>query len=578
MALVLEDTNSFGKVILVDTSKVTVEVLDAERLQRLQVNRLAVLRCGVAGQHLVGIISKIVRKAYAEVEGEDGQLPDVILSNQVNVTLIGTLFSRRGALQNVFSRSIETVPEVDALCFDLEGPNLTFFMQVISGLRDDQTFLDLGHYTLDSSANAYLNGNKFFQRHALIVGGTGSGKSWTTARVLEQVAELPQANAILFDLHGEYSSLDGDGFQHLKIAGPADLETDNSLDQGVLYLPYWLLDYESMMSMFIDRSDQNAPNQAMLMSRTVIDAKRAQIEAQGAPEFLKNFTINSPIPFDLGDVKMALEHLNTEKVEGARANTEKQGDFFGKLSRLIGRLDAKIADRRLGFMFAPKAEMMEFEWLGRLVSQLMQPRGLQTGKRGGVKIINFSDVPSDILPIVTSMVSRLVFSVHQWSEKDKRHPIALICDEAHLYIPQATGSGSPEGLSVELFERIAKEGRKYGVGLVVVSQRPSEVSKTVLSQCGNVVAMRLTNGEDQAVISKLLPDNLVGFTAVLPSLDTGEALVVGDASLLPSRIRVSEPVHKPLSQSVEFWDVWSSDAATSDLDAALRSWRSQSFN
>ena len=128
--------------------------------------------------------------------------------------------------------------------------------------------LELGHYTLDEDAIAYLNGNKLFQRHAIIVGSTGSGKSWTTARLLDQVAALDQANAILFDVHGEYETLKGGEFRHFRVAGPSDLDNPGAgLAEGVLYLPYWLLGYEAMVSLFVDRSDQNAPNQTMVMKR-----------------------------------------------------------------------------------------------------------------------------------------------------------------------------------------------------------------------------------------------------------------------------------------------------------------------
>jgi DNA helicase HerA-like ATPase len=130
---------------------------------------------------------------------------------------------------------------------------------------------------------------------------------------------------------------------------------------------------------------------------------------------------------------------------------------------------------------------------------------------------------------------------------------------------------------VEIFERIAKEGRKYGVGLVVISQRPSEVNRTVLSQCNNLVAMRLTNGDDQSVVRRLLPDSLGGFGDLLPVLDTGEALVVGDASLLPTRIRVSAPNQHPNSGTVEFWERWANDAKVGGLGNAVDGWRKQSM-
>ncbi|MDC7714423.1 ATP-binding protein [Vogesella sp. LYT5W] len=576
-----QDEEALGRVRAVDTANVTVAVEDVARLRKLQVNRLAALQSSRPGQHLVGIIQKITRNASDggpradrndAAEGpDDDDLGDEI--NIVRIALIGTLIDRIGQKENVFVRTLETVPEIDANCFALEGPRLTAFMRVIANIAGDGQRLSLGHYTLDEAADAYLNGNRFFQRHAVIVGSTGSGKSWTTARVLEQVAELPNANAVMLDIHGEYATLSGDGFRHLRIAGPADLDSGATLDQGVLFLPYWLLGYEALTSMFVDRSDQNAPNQAMVMSRAILNAKRAYLESGSRADVLANFTIDSPVPFDLEAVLGELRELNEQMVPGARA--EKQGEFNGKLSRLIQRLESKRSDRRLGFLFQGTAETMQYEWLERLVVLLMAGRRDQPTAKGGVKVIDFSEVPSDVLPLMVSLVARLIFSVQQWTPPGRRHPISIICDEAHLYIPERSGSVGADDISVAIFERIAKEGRKYGLGLVVVSQRPSEVNRTVLSQCNNLMAMRLTNGDDQAVVRRLLPDSLGGFGELLPVLDTGEALVVGDASLLPARIRMAPPKQPPNSGTIDFWDRWANDDAIGGHDAAVESWRKQ---
>lgn len=220
---------------------------------------------------------------------------------------------------------------------------------------------------------------------------------------------------------------------------------------------------------------------------------------------------------------------------------------------------------------------MSMEWLECMVHAISAGRGAQNENTGGIKIINFSEVPSDILPLMVSLLAQIVFSTSLWTKNTKRHPIAIMCDEAHLYIPERMRVDSADVLAVEIFERIAKEGRKYGIGLVVISQRPSEVNRTVLSQCNNVVAMRLTNGDDQSVIKRLLPDSLGSFGDLLPVLDVGEALVVGDASLLPTRVRVSEPEMKPDSQTVAFWDRWNETDPKSDTVNAIRSWRRQSM-
>ncbi|MEI7825884.1 MAG: ATP-binding protein [Chlorobiaceae bacterium] len=574
------DTDALGRVKSVDTAIVIVHVADVERLRKLQVNRLAVLQSSRPGQHLIGIIQKITRNAVAakdtgEVEDNEDDIGLSTELNLVRITLIGTLVDKLGTDSNVFLRTLETVPEIDANCFAVEGEALTNFMRVIANISSDKERLSLGHYTLDDKAEAFLNGNKFFQRHAIIVGSTGSGKSWTTARVLECMAGLPNANGIVFDIHGEYSPLKGGGIRHLRIAGPKDIDAKTTLSDGVVHLPYWLLAYEAMVSMFVDRSDQNAPNQAMLMSRTIIEAKRDYLTKGAYKEVLDNFTIDSPIPFAIADVIARLEELDAEMIPGSRPNTEKQGAFNGKLSRLVERLQNKQTDRRLGFLFQAPKETLEFDWLDRLVALLVAGTKDQPDNLGGLKIVDFSEVPSDMLPLIISLVAKLIFSVQQWTPIENRHPIALFCDEAHLYIPERQSSSGGEAFAVETFERIAKEGRKYGVGLVVISQRPSEVNRTVLSQCNNLVAMRLTNGDDQNVVRRLLPDSLGGFSDLLPILDTGEALVVGDASLLPTRVRIQQPENKPNSGTVPFWDKWGEDKNVAKLSDAVASWRKQ---
>lgn len=506
--LTFDDSEALGKVIAVDTGTVVVKVGEVEKLRKLQVNRLAALQSSKAGQHLIGVIQRITRRADDEIDSAVAEGSTLIVSetNLVRVALIGTLMDRKGSQIDTFQRTLETVPEIDANCFSIEGERLTAFMRVISNVKEDGPRLSIGTFTLDDSAVAFLNGNKLFQRHAIVVGSTGSGKSFAIARILEQAAELPSTNIIVFDIHGEYAPLKDDSVRHFKVAGPSDLESNAGTKEGILYLPYWLLGYEALVALLVDRSDQNAPNQSMMMTREITEAKRAELTKGNHTDILKNFTIDSPVPFALDDVIRKLDQKNKEMVPAKSG--EKQGEFHGKLSRLLARVDAKRTDRRLGFLFQPNSETMNFEWLIAVAKLLMAGRAKQGDKRGGIKIIDFSEVPSDILPLIVSLLAHLVFTIQQWTESDQRHPIALLCEEAHLYIPERAQNESADAISVGIFERIAKEGRKYGVGLIVISQRPAEVNRTVLSQCNNVISMRLTNGEDQAVIRKLLPDSL----------------------------------------------------------------------
>jgi len=575
-----EEEDSLGKVFSVDTTSVILNVDNIERLRSMQVNRLVALRSSRAGQHLIGMVNKIVRKSVNGLPTEENDEDELNLNenNSVRITLIGTFFDRVLEQTNVFRRTLETVPEIEANCFPIVGAKLTAFMTAISfQAGEERNALSLGNYTLDDNAIAYLDANKFFQRHAVIVGSTGSGKSWTTAKLLEQVATLDNSNAILFDLHGEYKTLIDDGIKHYRIAGPSDIELGKDIEDGILCLPYWLLGYEDMMGLLVDRSDQNAPNQSMILSRAVVEAKRKFLKDLGEEDILNNFTVDSPVPYNLSEVLGELMRLDTEMVPGAKKETFKQGEFNGKLSRFIARLENKVADKRLAFMMNPPESVNEMTWMNRLSNALLSGRDHQNEKKGGVKIIDLSEVPSDILPMVIGRIASLIFSLQQWTKKEDRHPIALLCDEAHLYIPENNSSSGFTDSAQRSFERIAKEGRKYGIGLVVISQRPSEVNKTILSQCNNFISMRLSNAEDQNVIKRLLPDNLGGFTDLLPVLDRGEALIVGDASLLPSRVRISEPNNRPDSGTIDFWDEWMKVDKNNSVDDSIKSWRMQSM-
>lgn len=584
-----QESELLGTVKSVDTATVLVSVSFLPQLLKMQVNRLVALQSSKPLHTLIGVVQKINRSPSAaprtsntdsDLELDDDSNNDfepagLKETNLVKIALIGTYIDKVGSNENIFRRTLETVPDIEAACYPIEGDRLTAFMRVISeaGSKESQR-LSIGKYTLDEDAEAFLSGNKLFQRHAVIVGSTGSGKSWTVARLLEQVSELPNANAILIDVHGEYSTLVGAGFQNYKIAGPSDLDANRSLDDFVIHLPFWLMGYEESISMLVDRSDMNAPNQSMILSKKITEAKKQTLAALKQSEVLNNFTSDSPIPFAIEDVISGLIDEDTKMVPGARGG-EKAGEFNGRLTRLILRLKAKVSDRRLGFMFGGPSEVHQYNSLEKLALALMTGTCQSENNYGGVKIIDFSEVPSDVLPLIVSSMVRLIFSIQQWTERAKRHPIAIFCDEAHLYIPDSS-SGDISTAASRSFERVSKEGRKYGVGLVVISQRPSEVNKTVLSQCGNFIAMRLTNAEDQNVIRRMMPDTLAGFTELLPILDVGEALIVGDASLLPSRVRVSKPTNEPASLTVPFWDRWSMPEVEIGISKAVESLRKQS--
>lgn len=552
-----------GTVESVDTSTVIVKVDKEDFLKNVQVNHLVVIQSSKIGQHFIGLVSKVIRKSIMDCYGVEGSFIPGESVNIIKAILVGTFFDKKGGCSNVFSRTLTTVPAINSECYLMQGDKLKEFMMSISNVSEGEQRrgLSVGTYSVDDDAMALINGNKFFQRHAVIVGSTGSGKSWCVARILEQVAKLDSANALLFDIHGEYATLQGKCFTHFKIAGPQD----NNCADNVIFLPYWLLTYEEVLSLLLDRSDNNAPNQAMLLSNEIICGRNKWLQQNGKDVVFSNVTLDSPVPYDLKQLIEYLKQQDQKMVPGARAGSEKQGAYFGKLTRFIQRLEAKLADKRLNFMFNNDKSLLDINYIIKLCEQLMKS---SDKTNGGVKIVDFSEVPSDVLPLIVGLMARVIFTVQQWTQKETRHPIALFCDEAHLYVPN---SFSVNSNSQTIFERISKEGRKYGVGLVVISQRPSEVNRTVLSQCNNFIAMRLTNADDQNVVKKLLPDSLGDYVNMLPILDVGEALIVGDASILPCRVRISEPELKPKSSTIEFWNEWSKKNIVSDIKGSVES-------
>lgn len=585
------EEQGIGEVRSVETARITVRVTDGQRLQKARVGRLVAIQ-SMGDEWLIGIIERVWRHpvelpTLAEAEVPEDQAVIQQEENGVAISLVGTYRARDGQKRDTFSRAVFALPEINRPVFPIEEKSLEDFMGILSASSKAEAAapLKVGTYTLDGRATAYIDGDKLFQRHAALLGSTGSGKSFTVASILEQSAQLPHTNMIVLDLHGEYSSMKF--ASHYRIAGIGDLKDAR---EGAIFLPFWLLTYDEMQSVFVDRSGDNAPNQALALMDSVIEMKRGAIEALKRVDLLDGFTVDTPVPYRLSELVQSLDSKNEEViptgeeyVSGAKKGQPKteKGPLNGKLSRFLIRLKTKMNDRRYAFMYQAPAEYETYDALHALAKKLLGTGNAKDGVNPGVKIIDFSEVPSDILPVVVGLVARLVYQVQFWSDPgpagDERHPVVIVCDEAHLYLPSSAASTGPlERRALENFERIAKEGRKYGVGLLVVSQRPSDVSTTILSQCSNIISLRLSNKTDQGVVKQLLPESLEGLMEVLPTLDVGEAVVVGDATLLPTRIRMNKPVHEPRSATIAFWSRWAKPKKEVDLVAAVENMRRQS--
>lgn len=554
--LKFSDNERLGRVAAVDTSRVLISVEAHEHMTNVAVGNLIAIQGRTAREYLIGLVERATRsvteKLLTDEVEEDGSIPmGEAQEDFIKVVLIGTYRTVDGDKANTFKRGADSFPQVDRDCYWISGPNLQSFMNLISQDVAAGERMVLGHFVADQTAEAIAHGDRFFQRHAAILGSTGSGKSWAVALVLERAAQLKYPNLIVFDMHGEYAPLcTGENAiaQYFRIAGPGDLDAP---DSNCLFLPYWMLNRDEMLAMIVDRSDQNAPNQASRFTVHVRDLKQQTLEHEKKADIAKTFTVDSPIPYPFERLMDLLNIDNTAKGVGKTGNPVK-GDWEGQLTRFMSRLEAKFQDRRYGFMFQPPAASAEYGWLSNMLGRLFAANG--TGQ--GIKVIDFSEVPSDVLPIVTGVLARLLYNVQFWMEPEARHPLTIVCDEAHLYLPVRDAAEAAERRALEAFERIAKEGRKYGVSLLVVSQRPSDVSRTILSQCNNFLVLRLTNDQDQSVVKRLMPESMGGITDILPLLDTGEALLLGDSILLPTRIRLDKPMNPPASATRQFWTEW----------------------
>lgn len=418
----------------------------------------------------------------------------------------------------------------------------------------------VGHLSTDATQRVFLDPNALFGRHFAVLGQTGAGKSWTVASIVQKAVELmPRAHVILLDLHGEYSWIDGEGVQQF-----AFNETSmRYIDARELEMPYWLMNYSELCDLLIDRTEFSAHNQLAVFRDIVNDLKAAEGERLG----LSRTTLDTPVFFDLGKMRDEIESKNAQ-IPSATPGKLKNGPLTGAFDNFLMRLESRLGDVRYDFLLKPKVRDSS-ESLSKLLRDFV---GLGDPKRA-VTVIDVSSIPFDVRPTVAAQIGRLAFEFNYWNPAFREFPILLICEEAHAYIPRATEAqfaGSRKSM-----ERIAKEGRKYGVGLGVVSQRPHEVSETVLAQCGTFVCLRITNPSDQTYVRGLVPEAERDLVEILAGLGRGETLVLGEAAPLPTRMQVEIPEPSPNSDDVDFLKSWKSGPDDIDVEAIVDRWRKQ---
>lgn len=418
----------------------------------------------------------------------------------------------------------------------------------------------VGTVATHPSLKVCLDPSSLFGRHFAILGQTGSGKSWTVASLVQRaVAVMPRAHIIILDLHGEYCWKHEDGNRYYAFSDAIV----RHVDARELEIPYWLMTYAELCDLLIDHTDYSAHNQVAAF-RDVLGRLR---NAEGASLGLQRTTLDTPVFFSLSALRAEIESMNGQ-VPGKTPGKLIDGALTGKFDNFLMRLDSKLNDKRYDFLLKPKVRKDS----ASLSSLLRDFVGLGTPKTA-VTVIDLSSVPFDVRPTVAAQIGRLAFEFNYWNPKYREFPILLLCEEAHAYIPRE--SESQFAGSRKSMERIAKEGRKYGVGLAVVSQRPHEVSETVLAQCGTFICLRITNPDDQAYVRSLVPESEGDLVDVLAGLGRGEALALGEAVPLPTRLQFDRPKPTPNSDDIDFYGKWKDGPEDLDVDEIVKRWRSQ---
>ena len=448
-----------------------------------------------------------------------------------------------------FERGTDVLPTVNSSAFAVPPSTIdSIYRQYAEGN------FSIGRLSLIPDQRANINLDTFLSRHGAILGQTGGGKSWTVASFLQKITRFPQSTVVLFDLHGEYASAFGD---------EADVISGTDIE-----LPYWLMNSEELLGLMVDRSESAAPNQIAKFKELLQAAKDNHAENQELG--LRQITIDTPVYFCFDEILNEFRRLDTERVAGAGTNKTKNGPLFGQFTRLLMRVDSRLNDRRYDLIFHPKTYATSAS-MEDLFRRLL---GEDASARKKVVIIDMSPVPFDVRNSVISLILRCLFDFAYWYRRvnGSSYPIAVFADEAHIYL---NDSDSNARSSCESAERIAKEGRKYGISITVISQRPREVSATILSQCNSFLCMRLSNPDDQSYVRNLLPDSVRGVTSMFSTLRRGETILLGDSVMMPTRIRIDPPDPAPLSNDTSFYTTWNEEPVDIDVAGVLDAWRKQ---
>ncbi|PHR93303.1 MAG: hypothetical protein COA69_05015 [Robiginitomaculum sp.] len=528
-------------------------------------NRLHLVQLGTVLSILTNTSIVVAMVSSLKIGGTDEEgLHDGCIAQ---LDIMGEITTNPTTKLTRFNRGVRTFPVLNQPVYTMTPLDLEIIFATGSAPS-----IEIGRLQQDSSIPARVRTNDLLSKHFAIIGSTGSGKSCTVALVLQAILdENPDAHVVLFDPHNEYSKSFGD---KAFVIGQSELD-----------LPIWLFDFEETAELLTSEILDHKHAEIEVLSEIILKAKQlydrllqqqgqGQTQAQGlgnAQEKLEDvekdlhrvashISLDSPVPYRMRDVLKLLDYHM-----GLLENSNNLAPY----KRLKRRIEILMADPRYKFIFKNQATPASIKNITGTIFRIPVQ-----GKP--ICILDFSGIPSEALNVVVSVVSRLAFELAMWSKRSI--PILLVCEEAHRYIPSDPSLGFKA--TRRSISRIAKEGRKYGVSLCIVSQRPSELEPSTLSQCSTIFSMRLSNERDQNFVRAAIPDGAGELLSFLPNLGTAETMVFGESVNLPMRVILNTlPADRlPHSSSAKFTDLWcSGDVSDLFMDEVFESWRTRSF-
>jgi hypothetical protein len=500
-----------------------------------------------------------------------------------------------------FKRGIKTYPLPQQSVYILTNREITKLYQSAEGDADRaiDPLIPFAVYSASESTQCRANIDKMFGMHCAILGSTGSGKSGTVAAIIHSVLEhkheeqtiSPQI--IIIDPHGEYGSAFKDRATLYRAYGESADEESDSIE---IKLPYWLMSSDEIASLIIGKTESSATNQNNVVYKALSHARMVAAgivkpapssfgdetiaalpekeEAQTLDGFETSdvlaFNRDKPRSFCWNEFENHIRFIQGAKTAGLLHVTKTATDL-NKISipSVLDKLKVLRQDPRLSFMMSNWNNHTEQLNLPKVLNQLIgngvTPDEVQNSlPTKDINVIDISGLPNEIAGPLVAMIARILFQykVHQTNEEKLKDPLLIVCEEAHRYVPDK--GDAQYGAAQEAVKRIAREGRKYGIGLMLVSQRPADVDSTVISQCGTWVVLRLTNSADQQHVSRFLPDGLSGMVGALPILSQQEAIFVGEGAALPSRIKIRDLTSEqlPSSNTIPFAEGWFKERLT----------------